>query len=81
MVAVALDLYSSHDFIRVLCFYATNAGTPAERVARVQSICDSFDILCDTARPPVITGDLNLPKIQWSNLTLSDSNSMEHIRM
>lgn len=60
-----------------MCTYVSNAGNASERRSRMQNFCLILDKLCNTTSPIVILGDFNAPDIQWLDLSISDSVTME----
>lgn len=76
---MALDLLSNNNKIRVICFYVTNAGDSAARLARIRDTCAAIDFYCTVDAPIVLVGDFNLPRINWSVPVPNDSTTKESV--
>lgn len=76
---VALDEACVQGSIRIVCIYATTSGTAFERKEHIKLLCKAFDPLCDVTVPVIIVGDFNLPGINWSDVALLESSSIEAI--
>ena len=68
---VAIDILNVFNPIRVIAIYrAPSTDTDPAAVADMKLLVKCLKQLCDVNRSIIITGDLNLPGIDWSNPNL-----------
>jgi exonuclease III len=76
---VACDiLHENKCMVRVMCsYFPNNDRSIVHRRQLLSEIVRCIDVVASVEAPCVITGDFNLPQIDWINLTWPRSNSEE----
>ncbi|KAF8385900.1 hypothetical protein PRIPAC_75042, partial [Pristionchus pacificus] len=67
---LAIDLDINGDLLRVICAYRSPQANTLQTDSLVKSILD----LCSCPQPTIVTGDFNLPDIDWSVFPLPQPN-------
>lgn len=63
---VAVDIFdAAFQRIRLMCVYFSPTGATAELVGRMRTLCHDLKHLMANRSPVIITGDFNLPGIDW----------------
>ena len=78
---VAVDIETdSLPYCRLICAYYSPTGMVADLQRRMQTLCDDLDLLLQTDYPIVLTGDFNVPTVNWcSPMSTGSEESKEHI--
>ena len=75
----AVDLLSHGRTIRLISLYCPPWNESSlEGVSRMQTFIDDLDVLLQTDHMIICCGDLNLPDLNWKDLSCSSSNSQGH---
>ncbi|GMT12109.1 hypothetical protein PFISCL1PPCAC_3406, partial [Pristionchus fissidentatus] len=69
---IAIDLDINGDLLRIICAYRNPKATTLQTDSLIKSITD----LCSCPQPSVITGDFNLPDIDWPSFPTPQKNNI-----
>ena len=74
---VILDIKGMSMSFRALCCYVPTFGASQARLERVKQICTVMLSAVEVDGPVVVTGDFNLPKIDWHAANFPDKDTPE----
>ena len=64
---VAVDIYAAVELTRMVCCYVSPSGPSETRTQRIIKNCATVSTYSSVDHAVVITGDFNLPSIDWTN--------------
>lgn len=74
---IIVDIHNDSQSTRLACFYVSNSGDAATRLARTAECVRAIEALCTTDSPILIVGDFNFPDINWNSTQAPPSLSKE----